>query len=209
MRLQIIISLLISALPAIASSPLTHNQLMEASETIGNPDFPDYDEEAYCKLLNQALGSPLIEEADKLRASSRLEIAKKNRVGSIASNFEFITRNGYSTNLDDIKSHKPILLIFYDPDCSHCNEIFDELKHDETTEKKITVVAIDAEDDREIWQETSANLPSDWMVGFAETPIQDEEIYVFLTSPTIYLLSPDKKIILKDATLDRIKKTLQ
>ena len=73
---------------------------------------------------------------------------------------------------------------------------------------KTKIVAIDSEEDRELWDNTKDTLPDSWTVGFAIDPVQDDEIYVFEEMPTIFLLDKDKKIILKDATIQEIKNTI-
>ena len=139
-------------------------------------------------------------EADKLRAAYRAEIAAKNRPGTKAANFSFTTRDGKKQSLHKLKSKKNILLLFYDPDCDHCQEVIETLRNGEY-EEKYTIMAIDTEEDRELWDETAPALPEDWTVGFALDPIQENETYVFDTMPTIYLLAPNKKVLLKEANL--------
>lgn len=207
MRLLIFTLVVLSQTLSFTSAPLSPEDLLQASETIGDPESPRYDEDAYCEILTKALDSPLIDEAERLRASVRLETAKKNRPGTMAADFPFIGRDNSATTLYDIKSEKPILLIFYDPDCSHCVEVFNELR-ESGIDRNVTILAVDAEDDKEMWDQTAAGLPAGWTVGYTGPDIQDNETYVFLTSPAMYLLTPDKRVILKDATVDRIRKAL-
>ncbi|MDE6769678.1 MAG: thioredoxin family protein, partial [Muribaculaceae bacterium] len=187
---------------------ITIEELRIAEETIGNPESDQYDEDKFCNVLRSAIDAGILNEADRLRATYRIEIAAKNRPGTTASDFNFLTRSGKHCHLLGFNSSKPILLFFYDPDCDHCMQTIAQLKQTAIPDKA-EVVAIYAEDDRERWEETYALLPEDWTVGYALDPIQDDETYIFLTSPTLYLLTPQKTILLKDTTLTAIEEMLQ
>ncbi len=187
--------------------PLTEEELRKAEETLGNPESDQYDEDKFCEVLRRALSSDLLNEADKMRATYRIEIASKNRPGTTVSDFRFDTRSGESLTLLGLETSKPIVLLFYDPDCDHCVQTIARLQQTDIP-ANAEIVAIYAEDDRDRWEETNSLLPEDWTVGFAVDPIQDEETYIFLTSPTLYLLDPQKTILLKDTTLPAIEETL-
>lgn len=189
---------------------ITVEELRKAESTIGNPESEDYDEVAYCRILQEALEAGILNEADRIRAEYRLDVAAKNRPGDVAADFRFLLRGSdlQSTSLLALNTHKPILLLFYDPDCDHCMETIEKLKRTEIPELA-DIVAIYAEDDNERWAETTDSLPGNWTVGLALDPIQDDETYVFLTSPVIYLLTPEKQVILKDTTLPAVEKTLK
>ncbi len=182
---------------------LTNEELHEAVATIGNPESILYNEEKYCEVLRKAIDSPLVDEGEKIRAGYRLSIAAKNRPGSPASDFSFETRDGKVKTLYHLNDNLPVLLLFYDPDCYHCLQTIDALKESDIT-SVADVVAIYAEEDREIWEDSNLLLPENWTEGFALDPIQEDETYVFLTSPVIYLLTPDKTVLLKDTTLSAV-----
>ncbi len=205
---------------------ITVEEVRKAEETVGNPESEEYDEMAFCKILQEALDAGILGEADSMRAHYRLEIASKNRPGDIAADFKFqlrnsdvkilhgnesIPQNGDEPNamsLHSLKTDKPVVLLFYDPDCDHCMQTIAQLKESSIPEKA-EIVAIYAEEDRERWEETACQLPENWIVGFALDPIQDDETYVFLTSPVVYLLDKEKRVILKDTNLPTIEKTLE
>lgn len=194
--------------PVVNKEKLTTEELRLAEETIGNPESDQYDEDKFCDVLRRAIDADILNEADRLRATYRIEIAAKNRPGTTASDFNFLTRSGKRCNLLGFNASKPILLFFYDPDCDHCMQTIADLKQTDIPDK-VEVVAIYAEDDRERWDETNSLLPEHWTVGYALDPIQDDETYIFLTSPTLYLLTPQKTILLKDTTLPAIDEQLQ
>lgn len=68
----------------------------------------------------------------------------------------------------------------------------------------VQVIAIDAEEDQDLWDSTKHSLPEKWIVGFSTDPIQDDETYVLQMTPTIFLLDGNHKILLKDATVEQL-----
>ena len=199
---------LIQSSASAQTQTITLEKYREAETTTGNPESELYDEDEFCNILRQALASDILGEADKMRAEYRLEIAAKNRPGTPAADFKFESRDGKTKSLHSLQTDKPILLLFYDPDCDHCMETIADLKK-RGISGMADVVAIYAEEDRERWEETAEALPQEWTVGYALDPIQDDETYVFLSSPTVYLLDRDKKVLLKDTNIATVEKKLR
>lgn len=168
----------------------------------GSPASPRRDEERYIRFLNSLLASDSLPKALRERSEYRKRMAMLNRTGSIAANFSYQERHGSESRLHELRS--PLtLLIFYDPECPHCNDILRQIANSETinrtiAEKNLTVIAIYAEGKREVWDKTKNDLPDNWLVGYDLTGILDEEIYDLPAMPTPYLLDKDKRVILKD-----------
>ncbi|MDE5976702.1 MAG: thioredoxin family protein [Muribaculaceae bacterium] len=147
--------------------------------------------------------STAVNEAEKLREEFRLQMEKKNRVGTKAADFKFETREGEDTSLHAISSERDIILIFYNPDCDNCHAAIDSISA-LNKDGRFQVVAIDSEEDRDEWNQTASGLPDGWTVGFATDPIQEDETYYIFNMPTIYLLDKDKTVLLKDTTVEKI-----
>lgn len=168
----------------------------------GDPSSPYRDEERYISFLNRFLACDTLPETLRLRAEERLRVASLNRVGSIAHDFEFVDRHGRRGSLHATAGDR-IMLIFYDPECPHCNDILRELAASPDLNEAIasggmTVIAIYAEGKRDIWERTKGDLPAAWQVGYDLTGILDSELYHLPAMPVIYLLDPDHRILLKD-----------
>ena len=93
------------------------------------------------------------------------------------------------------------LLMFYDPDCPQCEETKKAIAASQEAEG-VRVVAIDIAGDRRLWDETKAAMPPAWTVGYALDPLEEEETYVFPALPTLYLLDPTGRVLLKDPPLN-------
>lgn len=98
-----------------------------------------------------------------------------------------------------------LLLLFYDPACSHCAEILDALQESPALTRliaagELAVLAAYTEGDRRLWDETKAALPQEWTVGIDNSRIVERELYSLPAMPVIYLLDKDKRVLLKDSS---------
>lgn len=162
-----------------------------------DPNSPYRSDELYIPFLRGFLAAPMEDDGRRERDSFRLEMALRNRVGTAAADFRFVTRQGHEMSLHGLGADKPVLLIFYNPDCENCETVIARLRK-EPLSQRFAVLAVDAESDRELWQRTAGQLPQDWTVGYALTPILDQDLYDLKASPTIYILSPDMTVMAKD-----------
>ena len=166
-------------------------------------------EEAYIPFMRYYVSSPRVGETDRYRYDFMLECALKNRPGHIAADFRFVTREGEHKTLHSFDTSGNILLIFYDPDCDTCREIMERLASDASLLEmavggELTVMAIYAGEDRDLWEATAARLPQEWVVGYDQGAIEEAESYDFRQSPTLYLLSSDKRVITKEIPPTRL-----
>lgn len=173
------------------------------------PNSPMRDEEYYIMFLEQLLGVSSLPESDRLRPAYQLEMAYKNRPGTTAGDFRFIGRDGRQSSLHDTRGES-LLLIFYDPDCGHCPEILRQVYDSpvigqNVAEGRLTVLAIYAEGNRKLWDETKDAMPRQWKVGFETGGILEKGLYSLPAMPVIYLLDRDKTVLLKDATVERVE----
>lgn len=174
-----------------------------AETYLDHPNSPMRDEETYILFLRNIIASPRLTDDEKLRPRHRLEEALKNRPGTAATDFSILLRDGSTSTLSKLLSRADAtLLIFYDPDCDHCKQIIGQIA-EVSFPAGVQVLAVDAEDDRDLWQQTAATLPAGWQVGFATTPILDRELYTLPASPTLYVISSEGTVIMKDANVDR------
>lgn len=178
----------------------------------GHPASPYRNESRYIAFLDSLLASDSLPEALRERAVYRRQTAMLNRPGSIAGDFRYVERNGGVSRLHDIDSQLT-LLIFYDPECPHCEDILRSYASSKTlnraiSENWLTVIAIYAEGKRDVWDKTLNELPENWLVGYDVTGVLDEELYYLPAMPTPYLLDADKRVLLKDPTLRELLRSL-
>lgn len=115
-----------------------------------------------------------------------------------APDFSFVTSKGKQTTLYSV-AKVPVLLLFYDPDCSHCRDAVATLRNDRQLSDmidrgKVKVIAVDAEEDFNYWKRTARHLPDEWTVGFDRSGIIDNDLYDIDALPAIYLLDADRSL---------------
>lgn len=128
---------------------------------------------------------------------------KKMPVSQTAPDFRFETRDGGRGSLSDMKG-SIVLLLFYNPDCDHCRDAVALLRNDHELSRltgcgKVKVLAVDAEEDYDGWQQTKEFLPQEWTVAYDRSGILDNGTYDLDKMPTLHILGPDGTILLNDA----------
>lgn len=77
-------------------------------------------------MLEKILLQPSLSEKHRQEFGFDLKMAKKNCLGSVATDFGFITRSGKRSSL--LETHGEYILLFLgDPDCDACSRTKDEL----------------------------------------------------------------------------------
>lgn len=165
-----------------------------ARRYMGDPNSPMRDEDLLIVFLERAVTAGSLSEATRERMKFDLEKARMNRPGTLAPDFRYTSRTGEVTSLRG--RHAATLLIFYDPDCPNCHEVIEDLAG-AGLPQNLSVLAINAEDDRNRWNETKDSMPRGWEVGMPLESL-DEDRYYLPVLPVIYLLDSDGRIILKD-----------
>lgn len=183
------------------------------SSYLYHPNSPMRNDLYFEQVLRVYQNSNFLSDVDKKRDLLILELVQKNQVGKLATNFSFIDREGKEQRMSNYKAAEK-LIVFYDPTCSHCNEVMVEMKgsdilNKEVKAKNLIVLAIDPLGDWEDWKEYNSNIPTDWVNGIDKSQeILKKSKYNILAYPTIYLLDEDNKVILKDVYFSYVEKYL-
>lgn len=179
-----------------------------------DPNSPFRNEEFYVVVMDYVVNAPNISEINKVRPKYQLEMALKNRVGDIATNFGYTLSNGKKGKLHDIKSDYT-LIFFNDPDCPDCLRVKDYISNNETLKRLISggnnqdmkVLAMYTDENVELWN--TGIYPKDWINGYDEgRVITNTNLYAIPATPSQYLLDKDKRVIFKDAPIEQISEWL-
>ena len=156
-------------------------------------------------VLKAYLQSKLVDDTSKTRYQMQLEMLQKNQIGATATDFSFLTSEGEIRKLSDY-TDKPVLLIFYDPTCTHCAEVIAALRdhrglNNLIEHQQVRVLAIAAWSDQSMWKDYQKEIPNNWINGYdkAQKLIQGQ-LYSLRASPTIYLL--DKGLYIREKDID-------
>lgn len=106
-----------------------------------------------------------------------------------------------------------LLLVFYSPDCHYCKVVTSRLVHSAVIQEltgtgKLSVLAVCAGGNRELWDSTKDAMPESWTVGFETGKVMERELYALPSMPVIYLLDRKKKVLLKEATVEETEEFL-
>lgn len=193
------------------SKMLAH--LLEVSERYLFDNFsPVYDEELYLMLIEELLKQPQLSLEQKERLRYQQKLALKNRLNRVATDFGFVDRKGKRMNLREVKADY-VLLYLNDPECSACRQIKEGLVASDIVARwknsgRMKVLSVCIEGETEGWKNILA--PEGWIDGCDKQRILvEEDLYDLRNLPAIYLLDAEKRIILKNATLQRLEQTLK
>jgi peroxiredoxin len=179
-----------------------------AHKYLYEPNSPMLNEDYYALFLPTLINDNNIDEGSRQRYIFDQKCIAMNRSGSLASDFVYTDRDGRKHRLHDTHCADRLMLIFYDPDCDECKKAIAEMRksqvlNDLINEGHVTVLAICTEGDKAHWQKTMSEMPYNWVVGYDESGINDNDIYILRAMPTIYILDADKHVVMKDVLMNR------
>ncbi len=138
---------------------------------------------------------------------------KDNLIGQTAPDLTLESYDGEFINLHQVDSKITVLLI-YEPNCSHCKvfvpEFYKEV-YQKFKDKGLQVYAIYSMDDKEEWSTflIKHNM-FDWInVWDKEDVSRFKILYDARTTPGVYVLDENKKIIAKKMTVEQLKTFLE
>ena len=178
-----------------------------------DPNSPYRNEECYLPVVDKILASEYADEASKARAEHLKPLISLNRPGTVAADFTYTLRNGRKGTLHGVKAERT-LLFFSNPGCTNCKEIIDALSGSKEVQMmieagKLKVVNIYPDADLTEWYNYLSHYPEKWITGFdAEGILNRNTIYYLRAIPSLYLLDAEKRVILKDAPLERVLQKL-
>lgn len=180
-----------------------------------DPNSPFRNEELYLVVLERLTKSPLLSDAEKSKYKFQLRMAKKNRVGKKATNFDYTLATGETFSLYSIKSNY-LLVIFLDPECSSCDAVIRyimdsepinrAMKMNSPTRTMLKVLTVYPGENIDKWLDYLPQLPSEWMNAYDQGMIiAKKNLYDIKAYPSVYLLDKNKKVILKDSPIEVVE----
>jgi hypothetical protein len=171
------------------------------------------DEDLYLPFVQRMAASPLTREDMRTAFRYEAQMCALNPRGSIAPDFAITLRNGTSVRMHSVRAERTILF-FSNPGCQNCKEIIDALKGDEyvcqqVSDGKLAILNIYIDEDLKAWRDYMPIYPKEWLNGYdAAHILRQDQLYCIRAIPSLYLLDAEKRILLKDAPVDRVLKAL-
>lgn len=169
-----------------------------------DPNSPFANEEYYIPVTQYIIADRVSDEATKSRARFDLKLMGKNRKGTPATDFSYLTIDHKKGTLYKLKKDYT-LLYFNNPDCQACRETTAYLDQSPLIRhllKKgmLDILALYPDEDTALWQARRDEIPLLWInARDGGQRIKDKLIYDLKAIPCLYLLDRDKKVLLKDA----------
>lgn len=171
-----------------------------------DPNSPLRNEELYIPCLQYIISSKRVGDADKERPKYQLEMALKNRPGTIAADFTYTLANDKTGKLSSLKADYTVLF-FNNPDCQDCKRVKAYMGASSVFHS-VAVLAMYVDGDLPLW--LKADYPRFMINAYdAGQVIEKKKLYDLKAIPTLYLLDKEKRIILKDAPIDEIERWLK
>lgn len=186
-----------------------HKMTDLAAHYLYDAGSPMLNEALYIPFAESALANDQLTDYKKDQLHYRLEVANRNRPGSLANDFRFIREDGSSQHLHQIQAPL-LLLIFYDPLCENCQAILNDLQANTLIQSYqqqgiLHILMIYTEGDEAVWQSHKKEHPAAWMAAYDQGEIiKKQSLYDLRAMPSLYLLDAQKKVLLKDVLPEKI-----
>lgn len=187
-----------------AAEPLMHDEFIRLGEGfLGDPNSEMRNDNLFIALLDYIIASPAVDSLNKIRPQALRSMTLKNRVGDTANNFTWRNATDTKGSLHAIKT--PLtLLFFYTPGCESCKELIAAISNNPlikemVANKKIQLLAIYTELDTTEWEEYQTNIGKEWINGMTDNKFDTDEPFAIRSTPSIYLLDNNKKVLVRDA----------
>ena len=193
-------------------NPKMLEHLLKMSEHYLFDNFsPVYDEELYLMLVEELLKQPQLSLVQKEKLRYQQRMARKNRMGQLATDFSFVLRNGKRMTLGEVKADY-VLLFLNDPECSACREVKKGMEQSAIVRqwvesRRMIMLSVCVEGKTPAWERLP--LRTGWMDAYDEDrKLMEQDLYDLRNLPAVYLLDVQKKVLLKNATLDKLEQVL-
>ena len=182
-----------------------------AKKYLAESQSPVFNDELYIMMLQSLLSSDMLDSARRAKYSAILNTEMKNRVGEVATDFEFMLRDGGRGRLTEINA-KYILVFFSDPDCDRCNSVKTQIDASAVVRIKLllgdlALLSVCVEGDTDAWKRIKT--PDEWIDACDEKcAIYDQELYDIPGLPSFYLLDSSHRVILRDVHFQLVENFL-
>lgn len=149
-----------------------------------------------------------ISESIKKRIAERVADLKPNLIGQIAPNVSLKDINNAKRDLHSIKA-KVTVVYFWEPNCSHCKKVTPQLKeiYEKYKENGMEVYAVYTQNEQSTWKDYVSKNDLRWINVW--DPVRESnyhKLYDIYSTPIIYILDKDKKIVAKRIGIESLER---
>jgi thiol-disulfide isomerase/thioredoxin len=164
-----------------------------------------------------------VTEDYRAKVKEHVDKIRPTLLGSVAPELLLQTHELTSASLHKTAAEF-IILCFWSPDCGHCKEELPRLwtLYQKVRDKGVAVFAIYTQYERKEWDDYLREHPYDWVNAWDGFEVKDDDgksttysigskfrtLYDIHSTPTVFLLDKDKKIIAKRMSIENLEKIL-
>ncbi len=152
-----------------------------------------------------------MDSATVVKLIDRARKIAPNLIGNVAPELVLQDTSGRWQVLSKVPARYTIL-VFYDPDCGHCQKEVPKIKqvYEKWKHKGVMVYAVDIEVDTAKWKKFIREHQLDWInVSDPHHRSNFRLLYDVFSTPVIYVLDQQKKIRAKRIAADQIEEVLE
>lgn len=184
-----------------------------ASDYLQSSKSPVRDLNLYMQVARYAAYDMMATEAVRERARLEIKLTERNMPGRKAEDFTFRMKDGQTKKLSELPNDRLTLLFFYDPDCPDCYVMRAKLRKLEhlnrvIQEQHIQVVAVYTGGTPRRFKKTHKDHPDTWLNVLDVSDIIGNALYDLRSLPALYVLTPDKRVLLRNTSLDLLTRYL-
>jgi thiol-disulfide isomerase/thioredoxin len=149
------------------------------------------------------------EFVDDLR--KQIELIRPNLIGKKAENLVMDSYKGIFVSLYDVQKEFTILY-FWEPDCGHCKEATPKLKayYEKAKDDNVEVFAVCTTSEKAKWTKYIEDNKLTWINGWdPERSSHFDYYYNVQSTPIVYILDKNKKIIAKKLAVENISSFIE
>jgi thiol-disulfide isomerase/thioredoxin len=142
----------------------------------------------------------------KTDLKKQIDLIRPNLIGKKAENLVMDSYKGIFVSLYDVEKEFAILY-FWEPDCGHCKEATPKMKayYDKPKDYSVEIFAVCTTTDKTKWTKYIEDNKLRWINGWDPQRISRFDFYYNVQStPTVYILDRNKKIIAKKLSVEEI-----
>lgn len=196
------------------ASPLYLQMEEMVSHYLYDPDSPLRSEDLYLPYVEGLAASPFTREEARPGYEYQREMCSLAPTGSVAPDFRLTDARGRTRRLHEIRAERT-LLFFSNPGCSACREIVRALRalpglDGMIADGRLSVVSVYIDGDLDLWREHLSEYPRGWLCAYEpDGLVRSDRVYNIRAITSLYLLDRDKRILLKDAPVERVAACLE
>ncbi|MCR4823907.1 MAG: DUF5106 domain-containing protein [Bacteroidales bacterium] len=184
------------------------------SRYLYDPNSPVRNEDLYLPYVQGLAVSPYTREEARPGYEYESRMCALAPVGSVAPDFRFTDARGRTRRLHDVRAGTT-LLFFSNPGCYACLDIIHDLLavpgiDGRIADGSLAVVNVYIDEEIDKWREYEPNYPRNWLCGYdPDGLVRSDRIYNVRAIPSLYLLDRDKRVLMKDAPVEKVISYLQ